>query len=177
MGGKSKEVGASPEKSTYPGEVYFRTPQAKYGVEVPLGDNMDDVMDDWSSSWVDQSYGPDGDGFSKGEGCEWTDERTIEYEVHIDNKSWRALWANLNTILQRMYREVQDDMNRRICAPPCHSDGITWQKVSSGAYYQRRAKLRPYPGGDVPHDWRMYDHYWHLVYTITYKYTRKCERN
>ncbi len=174
MAKKAKKDREEDERSTYPGEEYFRVREAKYGIEVPLGDNIDDVMNDWSASWMDQSYGPDGDGFTQGDGCAWEDERVIEYEVHIDNKSWRALWRNLNTILQRMYREVQDDMNRRECSPPCEDSGISWEKVSSGAYYQRRAKLRPYPGGDIPHDWRMYDHYWHLVYTITYKYRRTC---
>jgi hypothetical protein len=168
--GKSEFANGQPEE-------YFRSSESTYAIEVPYGESFDSVMNDWVAGWADESYGPDGDGFTQGDGCEWTDERVVEFHVQISNKSWKALWATLNAILQRMYREVREDMLRRECVSPCTPTELTWSKVSHSLVYQRRSKMRPYPGGDVPHDYEMYDHYWYADFKITWKYTRKCVRN
>jgi hypothetical protein len=182
MGKKEKKItknasGKSELASGEPAEQYFRGAESTYAIEVPFGETLDSVMDDWVAGWSDESYGPDGDGFTQGEGCEWTDERIVEFSVEISNRSWKALWTTLNAILQRMYREVREDMLRRECKSPCTPSELTWSQVSRGVYYQRRAKFREYPGGDVPHDYRPYVHYWYLVYKIKWKYTRKCTRS
>ncbi len=157
-------------------EISFRTEKTKYGIDVPLDDSLDNIMADWSPGWTEQNNATEGEGFTQGDGCEWEDVRTVEFEVHIDRWTRETLFSDLATILNRMYKEVRDDINSRACVKPCHTDGLTYEKLNSGAYYQRRPKMRPYSEGEKPHDWRLYDHYWHLVYTITYKYTKKCSR-
>ena len=154
-------------------EITSRTEPLEYGIDVPLDDSLDNIMEDWSPVWSDEYAGG---GFVEGDGCEWEDVRVVEFEVEIDRWTMESLIADTNAILSRMFKDVRDDMNSRPCVKPCEPEDITWEKISSGAYYQRRPRMRPYPEGERPHDWRLYDHYWHLVFTITYKYTKKCSR-